>query len=122
FHVQAKQRNGGTDPAEKLDYPAQLVEHLVSAIVEAHEKAQPATLTPGRSEVTGASFNRRFHMKDGTVRFNPGRKNPDIVRVAGPIDPDVSVLRFQNAEGNCLAMLTVFALHLDTVSGTLYSA
>lgn len=122
FHAQAKERNGGSDPAEKLDYSAHLVEHLVGAIVEAHQKAQPATLSPGRSELTGVSFNRRFHMKDGTVRFNPGRKNPDIVRVAGPIDPDVSVLQFQNAEGNCLAMLTVFALHLDTVSGTLYSA
>ena len=33
------------------------------------------------------SFNRRFHLKDGTVRFNPGVRNPAIVRAAGPINP-----------------------------------
>jgi len=39
------------------------------------------------------TFNRRYWMKDGTVRTNPGYKNPDIVRPAAPIDPDVGVMR-----------------------------
>jgi hypothetical protein len=43
--------------------------------------------------------------------------------VAGPIDPEVGILLFGDPAGDRpLASLTVFALHLDTVGGTLYSA
>ena len=38
------------------------------------------------------SFNRRYHMRDGAVKMNPGVGNPDIVEPAGPIDPDVGCL------------------------------
>jgi hypothetical protein len=62
-------------------------------------------------------------MKDGTVRFNPGVLNPEIVRAAGPIDPDVGILLIRPpGGGRPVAGLTVFALHLDTVGGTEYSA
>jgi hypothetical protein len=50
-------------------------------------------------------------MKDGTVRTNPGYKNPDIVRPAAPIDPDVGVMRVIGANGQTIALLTNFALH-----------
>jgi hypothetical protein len=120
FHAEAVKKHG-KDPAEAVDYPAQLVERLVSAIVDANKNAAPATITPGVEMLREASFNRRFHMKDGSVRFNPGRKNPDIIRVAGPIDPEVHALEFKKLDGKKLAQLTVFALHLDTVGGTEYS-
>jgi hypothetical protein len=62
-------------------------------------------------------------MKDGTVRFNPGRRNPDIVRAAGPIDPAVSVfLLTDTASNKPLASITNFAMHLDTIGGTEYAA
>jgi hypothetical protein len=57
------------------------------------------------------------------VRFNPGKLNPDIVGPAGPIDPDVGLLLVRRAaDRQPLGSLTVFALHLDTMGGTLYSA
>jgi hypothetical protein len=75
------------------------------------------------TEQQGLSFNRRFHMKDGTVRFNPGVLNPDIVRAAGPIDPQVGIVFFREASGGgAVAAMVNFALHLDTVGGTLYAA
>jgi hypothetical protein len=62
-------------------------------------------------------------MKDGTVRFNPGQLNPDIVRAAGPIDPKVGIVLLRDANGrNAPAGLVNFALHLDTTGGTQYAA
>ena len=114
FHDEAVAKNG-SDPYEKVDYPAQLVEKLVQAIRTAQKNARPAKLSAGVGQESRLSFNRRFHMKDGTVRFNPGALNPDIVRPAGPIDPDVGLLRFVSG-GKTSAVVTVFAMHLDTTA------
>jgi neutral ceramidase len=122
FHKKAT-ANGGNDPFEKVDYPALLVEKLVQVIADAQAAARPARLDSGTTAQQGLSFNRRFHMKDGSVRCNPGSRNPEIVRSAGPIDPQVGVVLVRDAaDSRPLASLTVFALHLDTVGGTLYSA
>jgi hypothetical protein len=112
----------GNDPCETIDYPAQLAEKLVAVIGQAQAACRPVTLEAGVTKQEGLSFNRRFHMKDGTVRFNPGKLNPAIVRPAGPIDPGVGLLLLRDTERRPLASLTVFALHLDTVGGTEYSA
>jgi len=61
---------------------------------------------------------RRFLMKDGRVRTNPGRNNPEVVRAAGEIDPRLHVLRF---ESNRILMV-MYGLHPDCVSGTQFSA
>jgi neutral ceramidase len=113
----------GKDPHEAIDYSDLLVKQIVKAIQAAHKSARPSDLRAGIATQQGLSFNRRFHMKDGTVQFNPGRRNPNIVKVAGPIDPDVGLLHFRGPDGkNDLALLSVFAMHLDTVGGTEYSS
>jgi sugar phosphate isomerase/epimerase len=122
FHDQAVAKSGG-DPYEKVDYPARLVRRIVKAIAEADAAAKPVRLEAGTTEQQGLSFNRRFHMRNGTVRFNPGIMNPDIVRVAGPIDPEVGIVFFRGADtGDNIAAMINFALHLDTVGGTKYAA
>jgi neutral ceramidase len=113
----------GSDAAEAFDYPTALVERIAQAIEQAAKNARPVKLAAGVGEETRLAFNRRFHMKAGTVRFNPGRQNPDIVRPAGPIDPDVSILLLSDvASGKPFASLTNFAMHLDTIGGTDYAA
>ena len=82
----------------------------------------PARISAARGFEDSLSFNRRFHMKDGTVGWNPGRLNPNILRPAGPIDPDVPVVHFASAQGAPLAMYVNFAMHLDTVGGLEISA
>jgi neutral ceramidase len=111
----------GDDPHEKIDYPAVLAGKIAEAIDKAQQSLRAVALSAGMARQEGLSFNRRFHMKDGSVQFNPGKLNPNIVRVAGPIDPDVGLLRLRAGDKE-LALLTVFALHLDTVGGTEYSA
>ncbi|MBN1806623.1 MAG: TIM barrel protein [Sedimentisphaerales bacterium] len=122
FHKSAI-ANQDCDPCEEVDYSSELVEKIVKVISQADEKTSPVTLTAGVAQQKDLSFNRRFHMKDGTVRFNPGVNNPDIVRAAGPVDPDVGIVFFYEAEGDKPeAALVNFALHLDTVGGTEYAA
>ncbi|MEX2186479.1 MAG: neutral/alkaline non-lysosomal ceramidase N-terminal domain-containing protein [Pirellulales bacterium] len=120
--VAVEASDNGRDPREAVDYPQQLADKLVEAIASAHQAARPATIASTITRRDDLSFNRRFHMRDGTVRFNPGKLNPDIVRVAGPIDPDVGILAIQDTAGKTTAALTSFALHLDTVGGTEYGA
>ena len=122
FHERAVAKHGN-DPYEKIDYPAELAGKIARAVAQAQKALEPVRLDVGLLQQLGLSFNRRFHMKDGSVRCNPGKLNPDIVRPAGPIDPDMGVLLVRRAaDRKPLASLTVFALHLDTTGGTLYSA
>jgi sugar phosphate isomerase/epimerase len=121
FHDTAVAEHG-SDPCEKVDYAEELVEKLAGVITQADAAAKPVRLAAGSTEQQGLSFNRRFHMKDGTVQFNPGVLNPDIVRTAGPIDPEVGIVFLSEADGDPAAAIVNFALHLDTVGGTNYAA
>jgi neutral ceramidase len=122
FHDQAVAKHG-RDPCEEVDYPGKLVAGIVEAIAKADAAAGPVRLAAGSARQEGLSFNRRFHMRSGPVRFNPGVLNPDIVRPAGPIDPEVGVVMVRGgAGGKVRAAIVNFALHLDTVGGTKYAA
>ena len=67
------------------------------------------------------AFSRRFRMKDGTVRTNPGVKNPDILEAIGEIDERVSVVRFNRGDNDDIVLIN-FACHPDTIGGTGISA
>jgi hypothetical protein len=122
FHERAIERHG-SDPIEKTDYAAELTAKLATAIADADSKLRPVELRSGAAREDRLSFNRRFHMRDGSVRFNPGVLNRDIIRVAGPIDPQVGIVAIQPVgELKPAAAIVSFALHLDTVGGTEYSA
>lgn len=112
----------GADPLASANYPEMLRDRLVEVIVTANAGVSPASLEFVLATEDRLPFNRRFHMRDGTVRFNPGVSNPEIVRVAGPTDPDLPFVLITKG-GRPVGALTVFALHLDTMGGgTAYSA
>lgn len=122
FHDRAVAQHG-RDIHELVDYPTELTGRLVRAILAARRNLQPVTLKAGFAHEDRLSFNRRYHMKDGSVRFNPGFLNPDIVRTAGPIDPEVGLITLSPAgDAQPSAAIVAFALHLATLGGTLYSA
>ncbi len=110
--------------------PAQVAKEYDSALpVKIAESVRRAAfdLTPARASAADGMepslvFNRRFFMKDGSVVFNPGKMNPDIVRPAGPTDPSVPVIYFESSQGQPLATYVNYALHLDTIGGTEFSA
>ncbi len=115
--------HAGEDKFETIDYPAELVKNIAAAITEANSAAQPAQMESGTANEDRVSFNRRFYMRDGSVRFNPGELNPDIIRAAGPIDPQIGLVFFKRSDAaEPFAAIASFALHCDTVGGMLYSA
>lgn len=113
----------GKDPCDPAAYSAVLVKQIVAALVKAKMALQPMQLKCGFATEDRLAFNRRFHMKDGSVQCNPGHQNPNIVRAVGPIDPQVGIITIQkpNADKPSAAIVS-FAMHLDTVGGTEYSA
>lgn len=106
------------DPA----YSTLIATRVAEAIAEAQARAVPALLGSGSGYEDRLGFNRRFYMKDGTVRTHPGKMNPDIVEPAGPIDPEVGVLAFQDTAGKPLGCIVNFALHGTTMGGSRFSA
>jgi len=121
-HLHAKAvAQHGKDPCEEVDYSSELVSRIVGAVKEADAGVRPVQTEVAVAQQKGLSFNRRFHMKDGTVRFNPGVQNPDIIRAAGPVDPEVGVVLLRDDRA-AVAGLVNFALHLDTLGGTQYAA
>jgi neutral ceramidase len=112
----------GEDPYEQVHYPDFLADRLVQALSKAYVQLDSAELAFTSLKAHNLSFNRRYLMRDGTVRFNPGQLNPDIVRPAGPIDPEIANLMISSESERLLGSLTIFACHADTLGGTKYSA
>lgn len=111
-------------PTDKPPYASQLIEGVASAIVAADVAATPVTLSAGSAmQETPVSFNRRSVMADGSVQTWQAASNPHRVRAAGPIDPQIGLLLIQSRSSEKpTALVSNFALHLDTVGGTEWSA
>ena len=126
------------------DYTEQLPKWIAQAVEEAYGRRTPARVFYASENEPKLSFIRRFWMKDGTVGWNPGVLNPNIIRPIGAIDPQVNVVYAETigqkplgpaekmaADGSRHAeksdrepLLTYvnFAMHLDTTGGMLISA
>jgi len=95
---------------------------IAQAIAAAHAAMQDARLAADSGEVHRVGFNRRFKMKDGSVKTHPGKMNPDIVEPAGPVDPEVAVIAVENTQGELLGCIVNHAMHGTTLGGNEISA
>jgi hypothetical protein len=109
---------------ERAAYIARLIQSPVDAIVQAHQAALPAEVAAGYAQqATPVAFNRRFVMRDGSVKTWQNLANPEVLRAAGPIDPQIGLLVVRDAAGVApRGIVSNFALHLDTVGGSRWSA
>ena len=97
---------------EKNDrYLGEVADGIAKAALQAWQNAKPATIQYGKKDCPGWAFNRRWLMKDGTHRTNPGRLNPDMLRPAGPTDPEVSFLLVKDTDGKPLGAIGNFTCH-----------
>ena len=90
---------------------------LIDAAKYALADLKPATLGWAIGNAPNVAFVRRYRMKDGSVRTNPGVNNPDIVAPIGEVDERVTVLRFDR-EGADTILFTNFGNHPDVVGGS----
>ena len=103
----------------------QYAEFLGTRVVDvarfALEDMKDAKMGIGVGEAKKVAFIRRYRMKDGTAKTNPGVNNPDIVAPIGITDESVSVVRFDR-EGADSVVLVNFANHPDVVGGNKISS
>ena len=109
-----------------VEYTEGLPAKITESVRLAHQRLQPAQLSVVRGRCEGLTFNRRYYLRDGTVGWNPGKLNPDIVLPAGPSDPEVGILYIEqpNASGPTQSIATYvnFTMHPDTTGGSKISA
>ncbi len=86
----------------------------VQAVKEAFQKLEPVKVGAGRGFENRIQENRRMWMKDGTqtdVRRAYSMPRDEDVASAGPIDPEIGILRIDRTDGRPLAVLYNFAAH-----------
>ncbi len=99
-------------------YADMVVRKVADAVQLAWQRRQSASLRAGPGHAEGIAGNRRWWMKNGTLRTNPPFQDPELDRPAGPIDPEVGILAAYREDGSVLAVLSNYALHSDEVGGT----
>lgn len=102
-------------------YRKQLYYRFADAAQAAIDDLKPAKMGYAVGTSPNVAFVRRFRMKDGKIRTNPGVNNPDIVAPIGDVDERVNVLRFDREGADSIALVNV-GNHPDTVGGSKISA
>ncbi len=116
------------------DYESLMIRRIADGVRRAVNNIEPARIGWGRAGEPTQVFNRRYFMKPGTptpnpfggtdqVVMNPGRGNPNILKAAGPTDPEVSFVSVQSRAGRPIALLANYSLHyVGPAAGTVISA
>ncbi|MBE6701439.1 MAG: hypothetical protein E7582_06095 [Ruminococcaceae bacterium] len=119
-HTAPRMRLGIKDKLES-DYIEFVINRAVDAAKFAIADLKDAKMGWGIGTAPRLAFVRRYRMKDGSIKTNPGVNNPDIVSPIGDVDERVSVLRFDR-EGADSIVFAHFGCHPDVVGGCKISA
>lgn len=97
---------------------------IADAVELAVWRLKPARVGFASVDEERITFNRRWHMKNGTVRFNPGIEHPDLVEPTGTIDPEIAMMFVEATDdGTPISAVANFSLHyIGTDNGSALSA
>lgn len=131
------ERRRGWNAGRPLDqYQTFLARRVADVVRIALNNLEPAQIAWGVGKVPQHVFNRRWIMKEkvtnpygemNQVLFNPGHANPNKVKPAGPVDPEVSFLSVRSVSGRPIALLANYSLHYvggvpkDHISGDYFA-
>ncbi len=104
------------------EYQRFVARRIVDGVKRAVNQLRPAQIAWGKAEAPEHVFNRRWHMKPGTippnpfggsdkVKMNPPPGSPNLLEPAGPTDPDIPFLAVRESSGQPIAVLATYSLH-----------
>jgi hypothetical protein len=111
------------DPAASFTpYQVFLASRIADGINRAVTNLEPARVGCGSGSLPEQVFNRRWFMKPGShlnnpfggtdkVQMNPQVGSPDLLKPAGPTDPEIGFLSVQSSSGRPIALLANYSLH-----------
>ncbi len=110
-------------------YLSTLPDRIGASVAQAAGRVEPARMYIGRSLVHHGIHNRRVICPDGKVlnTWMPQALNdlaliPQVLGTAGPVDPELWVLRFDRPDGSTLGIFYNFSLHTNSKGGHTWSA
>ena len=105
------------------DYQKFVVRRIADGVKNACDNLAPAKIGWAVGNNPKHVFNRRWIMKPGTVgkdpfgttnnfvRMNPPRADKNMVRPAGPTDPQICIVAVESTDGKPMALLANYSLH-----------
>lgn len=104
------------------EYQQFVARRIADGVARAINNLRPAQLAFGTAEAPEHVFNRRWHLRPGTVpvnpfggadtvKMNPPRGNSNLVEPAGPTDPTVSFISIRSADEQPIALFAAYSLH-----------
>ena len=109
------------DDALILEYSKWVRLRAIDAAAFALQDLKDARMGFAIGSAPRVAFIRRYIMKNGEIRTNPGVNNPEVDRPCGEVDERVNVLRFDR-DGAESIVLVNFGNHPDVVGGNKVSA
>jgi len=91
-HAGGPTLNWGEEVRRNPDYINYLTNKAADAAICAYNRLDECKVCISSREQTGIGFIRVYNMKDGSLKTNPGKGNPNILSPAGKIDPEMLVL------------------------------
>jgi hypothetical protein len=104
------------------EYQRFVAQRIVDGVKRAHNLLRPAQIAFGSAQAPEHVFNRRWHMKPGSipanpfggadkVKMNPPVGSPDLVEPAGPTDPAIPFIALREPNGKPIAVYSTYSLH-----------
>ncbi len=121
--TQVLDMDGFTHSAAPLtSYQKFIARRVADSVQSAIQRLEPARIGWGVGREPGQVFNRRWFVKSeqnrrnpfggvDQVRMNPAPGSADLIKPAGPTDPEIVFLSVQSKAGRPIALLANYSLH-----------
>lgn len=108
---------------ELNEYQMLIARRIVDGVKRAIGNMEPAQIGWGAADEPTQVFNRRWFMKKDSpslvnpfgktdqVKMNPPTASEDLIKPAGPTDPQVSFISVRAKDGRPIALLANYSLH-----------
>jgi neutral ceramidase len=104
------------------EYQRFVARRIVDGVKRAHNQLRAAHIGWGSVQAPEHVFNRRWHMKPGSipanpfggidqVKMNPPAGSPDLIEPAGPTDPEIPFVALREPNGKWIAVFSAYSLH-----------